>query len=145
MIPKEEYKKLDPEEQKLWHSHVFEVKSGMLVLPYPATHKGNEDKWDKLETEPMEEVAGLYGKLYHFWQIDRGDDIPLGHPRLMGRLTSNKQCDIDEAMSSRNMEGGIDMGQKRKMREHIEPPGIHKHADSWWSEAKEGRRGIYSS
>ena len=145
MIPKEKYEQLDPEEQKLWHSHEFEVKSGMLVLPYPTTHKGNGDKWDKLETEAMKEVVGLYGKLYHFWQVDRGDDLPLGQPRLMGSLTSDKQCDVDKAMSSRNEEGSIDMGQKRKMREHIELPGIHENADSWWKEAREGRRGIYSS
>jgi hypothetical protein len=26
---------LDAEEQKLWHSHVFEVKSGVLCMPKP--------------------------------------------------------------------------------------------------------------
>merc|ERR1712113_1312570 len=31
------YEKLDPEERKLWHSHVFEVKSGMLIMPAPTT------------------------------------------------------------------------------------------------------------
>ena len=33
MISKRVYESLDPEERKLWHSHVFEVKSGMLIMP----------------------------------------------------------------------------------------------------------------
>ncbi|OCT52452.1 hypothetical protein CLCR_10839 [Cladophialophora carrionii] len=59
MIPKHRYLKLDPEEQKFWHSHEFEVKSGMLVLPYPASHARQKDKWDELETKAMEEVVTL--------------------------------------------------------------------------------------
>ena len=145
MIPKSKYEQLDPEEQKLWHSHEFEVKSGMLVLPYPTSHEGNESKWDRLETEAMKEVVGLYGKLYHFWQVDRGDELPLGLPKLMGSLTSFKQLNVDKAMETRNKEGGIDQGEKRKMREEIELPGIHENADSWWKEAERERRGIYSS
>lgn len=145
MIPKAQYEKLDPEEQKLWHSHEFEVKSGMLVLPYPTTHKGNESKWDQLETEAMKEVVGLYGKLYHFWQVDRGDELPLGLPKLMGSLTSYKQLDVDKAMEKRNQEEGIEQGAKRKLREGIELPGIHENADNWWKEAARERKGIYAS
>ena len=60
MIPKEKYLRLDPEEQKLWHSHEFEVMSGMLMLPKPddSTH----EDWDKDETEGMRDIMGLYGK-----------------------------------------------------------------------------------
>ncbi|CAZ84537.1 unnamed protein product [Tuber melanosporum] len=32
----------------------------------------------------MEELAKLYGKTYHLWQVDRGDEVPLGAPMLMG-------------------------------------------------------------
>ena len=144
MIPKETYETLAIEEQKFWHSHEFEVKSGMLVLPYPTTHKGREDKWDKLETEAMTEVVNLYGKLYHFWDIDKGDDLPLGPAKLMGSLTDSRQLDVDKAMAGRNQELGIDQEQKRKMREPIELPGISGNADSWWKEAKENKRGIYA-
>jgi hypothetical protein len=59
MIPKERYLKLDPEEQKYWHSHEFEVTSGMLVLPYPESHKHQKDKWDELESQAMAEVVTL--------------------------------------------------------------------------------------
>ena len=144
MIPKSKYETLDLEEQKLWHSHEFEVKSGMLVLPYPTTHKGREDQWDKLETEAMIEVVNLYGKLYHFWQVDKGHDLPLGQATLMGSLTEDKQLDVDEAMKERNQELGINQKQKREMREEIELTGISEGADSWWKEAKREKRGIYA-
>jgi len=35
MISAAQYKTLDEAERKLWHSHVFEVKSGMLIMPTP--------------------------------------------------------------------------------------------------------------
>ncbi|GAM89577.1 hypothetical protein ANO11243_076160 [Dothideomycetidae sp. 11243] len=144
MIPRAKYETLDAEEQKLWHSHEFEVKSGMLVLPYPSTHKRRKDDWDRLETEAMREVVHLYGKLYHFWQVDRGDDVPLGQPLLMGSLTESRQLDVDEAMEGRNKEMGIDQESKKELREGIQLGGIHENADSWWKEAERERRGIYS-
>jgi len=145
MIPKHRYLKLDQEEQKYWHSHEFEVKSGMLVLPYPDSHKRQKDKWDDLETKAMEEVVTLYGKLYHFWQVDRGDELPLGPPLLMGSLTESKQLDVDEAMAQRNKEEGIDQGNKRKRRAYIDVPEIPETADSWWKEAKQNKAGIYAA
>ncbi|OAP65719.1 hypothetical protein AYL99_01691 [Fonsecaea erecta] len=145
MIPKARYEALDPEEQKYWHSHEFEVKSGMLVLPYPESHKRRKDKWDELETKAMEEVVTLYGKLYHFWQVDRGDELPLGPPTLMGSLTESTQLDVDVAMKERNEELGIDQLGKRQLRENIRRPGISENADSWWKEAQQKRVGIYAS
>jgi len=144
MIPKARYEKLDPEEQKLWHSHEFEVKSGMLVLPYPESHQRRKDAWDGLETKAMEEVVGLYGKLYHFWEVDKGHDLPLGQPKLMGSLTESKQLDVDKVMADRNTEQGIDQANKRALRDHIPLPGVHQHGDSWWKEAKEKKLGIYA-
>lgn len=95
MVPKHVYETLDAEEQKLWyqtrlpyistaarlithnrHSHEFEVKSGMLVLPKPAAM--SSEQWEKAEVEAMNEVVGLYGKTWHFWQVDKGDELPLG-------------------------------------------------------------------
>ncbi|KAK5056673.1 hypothetical protein LTR84_012205 [Exophiala bonariae] len=144
MIPKSRYEKLDQEEQKLWHSHEFEVKSGMLVLPYPASHSHNKDAWDRIETAAMEEVVGLYGKLYHFWDVDKRDELPLGPPKLMGSLTEFKQLDVDREMASRNHEQGIDQENKRKLRAHIPLPGIPDSSDNWWKEARREKRGIYA-
>lgn len=48
----------------------------MLVLPKPAAMSSEE--WEKAEVEAMDEVVGLYGKTWHFWQVDKGDELPLG-------------------------------------------------------------------
>ena len=91
MVPKHIYETFPPDERKLWHSHEFEVKSGMLILPQPeldtTASKASgmlegmveeKDKWEKIEKEAMKEVVGLYGKTWHFWQVDRGDEYPFG-------------------------------------------------------------------
>ena len=87
MVPKHIYETLDPKEQKLRHSHVVDVKSGVLTTPTPSTHEGHEDKCEKLEMEAMKEVIGWYGKTWHFWEVDKGHELPFGHPKLMGSLT----------------------------------------------------------
>lgn len=82
MITPKLYATLDTDERKLWHSHVFEVKSGMLIMPQPSVAVP-QSAWEMAETKEMEDVIELYGKVYHLWQVDRGDKIPLGEPKLM--------------------------------------------------------------
>ena len=136
MIPKEKYETLPQREQKLWHSHEFEVQSGMFVLPTPESHGGRTDEWSKLETQAMTEVVGLYGKTWHTWQVDLHEDIPMGVPKLMGSLTEYRQLDIDEALKDRNQRLGVDHRVKRELRKGIEGPGVAENADSWWKAAK---------
>lgn len=66
IAPKHVYETLDPNKQKVWHTHVVEVKSGVLTMPTPSTHRGHGDKWEKLETEAVKEAIGWYGKTWHF-------------------------------------------------------------------------------
>ncbi|KAL6715496.1 hypothetical protein ACLMJK_006457 [Lecanora helva] len=126
------------------HSHEFEVKSGMLVLPKPSDVSAEE--WEKAEVEAMNEVIGLYGKTWHFWQVDKNDELPLGtffvpshtknrvssvsnvvqgYPTLMGSITSGAQIDLGNALEHRNERFGVDHDAKARRREHIGSPGIH--------------------
>jgi len=66
----------------------------MLILPNPTVPGA---VWEIPETEEMKEVVGLYGKTWHFWQVDRGDEIPLGRPELMGSFTSDEQVCISRS------------------------------------------------
>lgn len=133
MIPEHLYKTLPDDEKRLWHSHDFEVKSGMLVLPKPA---GSDPAvWEKAETEAMKEIVGLYGKTWHFWQVDRGDTLPLGYPVLMGSLTSPKQVDLDKALVYRDKRFGVDHKKKADQRAGIEVPMIDPNANYWWKES----------
>jgi hypothetical protein len=65
-----------------------QVRSGMLIMPNPNVPNA---VWEIAETEEMKEVIGLYGKTYHFWQVDRGDTLPLGRPELMMSFTKDEQ------------------------------------------------------
>jgi len=124
MISATLYKTLSADERKLWHSHVFEVKSGMLIMPGPDGLPTGI--WEQAETKEMEDVVGLYGKTYHFWQVDRGDKLPLGGPELMMSFTTEQDCPgFEEIVGERDSRYGITHKQKVEKRAHIENPEIH--------------------
>ncbi|KAI4140383.1 MAG: hypothetical protein L6R39_005829 [Caloplaca ligustica] len=125
MISPALYHTLPTEERKLWHSHVYEVKSGMLIMPSPAGMPNAA--WEVAETKEMEDVIGLYGKTYHFWQIDRGDKLPLGEPKLMSALTEDGQGGelLRKAWKDRDERYGVDTQQKKEKRARIVEPEIH--------------------
>ena len=134
MISAALYKTLDSSERKLWHSHVFEVKSGMLILPGPEGLPTGI--WEEAETKEMEQVIGLYGKTYHFWQVDRGDKLPLGEAQLMMSLTKEDQVPgFGELLGERDSRYKVSSAQKKEKRAYIEEPEIHEDADSAWKEA----------
>lgn len=63
----------------------------MLILPNPNVLNA---VWEIAETEEIKEVIGLYGKTYHFWQVDRGDMLPLGKLELMMSFTKDEQVSV---------------------------------------------------
>lgn len=127
MITPKLFETLPESERKLWHSHVYEVKSGMLVMP----SKVPAAVWDKAETAEMEQVIPLYGKTYHLWQVDRGDEVPMGAPELMVSFTSDK--DVERAQSGgvqtlfdkTKQSFGIDCRHKAELRKDLKEPDIH--------------------
>lgn len=123
MITPRLYKTLNPAERKLWHSHVFEVKSGMLIMPGPTGLA--QSAWEQAETKEMEDVIGLYGKVYHLWQVDRNDKLPLGEPQLMTSFTDSSQFDFEETVGERDERFGVDWKRKKEIRRGIEEPEIH--------------------
>ncbi|APA08063.1 hypothetical protein SS1G_00289 [Sclerotinia sclerotiorum 1980 UF-70] len=128
MITRRLYEKLGEEERKLWHSHDYEVKSGMLILPNPTVP---DAVWTMAETEEMKEIVGLYGKTFHFWQTDRGDELPLGMPMLMGSFTGDEQVPWDK-VKERDERFHVDTMKKREARKDIESVDIHEDADQVW-------------
>lgn len=91
--------------------------------------------WEVAETKEMEEVIGLYGKTYHFWQVDRGDQLPLGKPELMMSLTKAGQCPqpgFEKVVGERDQRYGVDHKQKAEKRRYIAEPQVHTDADSMW-------------
>ena len=123
MISAALYKTLEPSERVRWHSHVFEVKSGMLIMPGPDGLPTGV--WEQAETKEMEDVVGLYGKTYHFWQVDRGDELPLGGPELMMSFTQTPPG-FTELVGDRDRRFQVDHKRKAEKRQYIEEPEIHK-------------------
>lgn len=64
-----------------------------------------------VENKLMGDLARTYGKTWVFWQVDRGDSLPLGSPQLIG-VANGKELDWDpklfkqrdKAMSNRYQE-----------------------------------------
>lgn len=132
MISPKLYETLDTEERKLWHSHIFEVKSGMLIMPQPSPLVP-QAAWEKAETAEMGNVVELYGKVYHLWQVDKGHKIPLGEPKLMTSFTKAEQMpDFEKVVGDRDARFGADWRRKKEIREHINEPDIHPDADATW-------------
>lgn len=125
MISATLFKTLSSDERKLWHSHVFEVKSGMLIMPGPQGLPTGI--WEEAETKEMEDVVGLYGKTYHFWQVDRGDKLPLGGPELMTSFSQGEQWpNFDELVGERDSRYGVSYVQKKEKRLYIKEPKVHQ-------------------
>ncbi|TIB68344.1 hypothetical protein E3Q23_03622 [Wallemia mellicola] len=118
MIPKQIWNTLPDEEKQYWHTHECEVKSGMLIMPRPAGMPNAV--WEASETKALEGVVNWYGKTFHFWQVDKGDVLPLGPPKLMKSFTNEFQLP-QEILKSRNEKFDVDQAAKKKARTHIKP------------------------
>ena len=121
MITPELFETLTAEEQKLWHSHVYEVKSGMLVMPNSVVP---EAVWARAEHKEMENVVRLYGKAYHLWQTDQGHKLPIGEPKLMTTFTTDGQLDFSK-VEERDKKFGVNYKTNKTQRKDIPEPNIH--------------------
>jgi hypothetical protein len=115
------FKDLPEEEKKYWHSHVFEIKSGILTAPEVPF---------MAEKEVMKDLMTTYGKTIHLWQIDRGDKLPLGEPKLMMSYVNNEMVNWD-LVKKRDELLGLDYKEIAKNRSDISEPILDPGADLW--------------
>lgn len=115
------FRELPADEKPLWHSHRYEVKSGLLVMPgIPG----------RIEREAMESLVTTYGKTWHTWQVDRGDRLPFGIPQLMMGFTQDDQVDASK-VQDRDRRFGISSADLRRDRQAIPMPTVEQAADAW--------------
>ena len=115
------FESLPADEKKLWHSHNYEVKSGVLTAPgAPET----------TEKDLMKVLIGTYGKTWHTWQVDRGDKLPLGIPQLMMAFIKDGQLDPKVA-AERDQLYSISVAAKKAARADIPDAKIDPGADAW--------------
>jgi len=114
---------LPAEEKPLWHSHVHEVTSGLLIAPgIPAV----------AEHALMEKLVSTYGKTWHTWHTDLRKDLPLGAPQLMMGFTMDGQAN-PAMVAERDRRFDVDVNELRERRSAIPRPSIAAGADAWQS------------
>lgn len=115
------FKDLPEAEKALWHSHVYEVRSGQLIAPgIPQV----------AEQALMKKLVRTYGKTWHTWHTDLGKELPLGIPQLMMGFTADGQAD-PQRVAERDRRFGVDSQAIGKDRESIAAPPIDPGADAW--------------
>jgi len=122
IVSEELFLTLPDEEKPMWHSHEFEVKGGYLFMPgVPGP----------IQRKDLEKVCKSYGKTIHFWQVDRGDNLPLGIPQVMMALTRDGQL-FDHLAQDVEKRYGVDFLEERKNRAYMEglKHGIHPLANA---------------
>jgi len=108
------FQTLPTEEKALWHSHVYEVKSGELIAPGLP---------DVAEKALMNKLVGTYGKTWHTWHTDQHQDLPFGVPQLMMGFTADGQIDA-AMMSARDARFQVSSAEKRQQRADIVAPPV---------------------
>jgi hypothetical protein len=113
---------LPVEEKKLWHSHVYEVKSGQLTSPNLSLSG---------ELDLMKQIASTYGKTWHTWHTDHLDGkLPLGVPSLMMGFTADGQAD-PALVEKRDRKFGISTEAKKRERTDLPSPPVLPGANGW--------------
>lgn len=115
------FNRLPADEKKLWHSHRYEVMSGLLTAP---------DATPAAAQALMQELVNTYGKTWHLWQVDRGDEVPLGLPKLMMGFTADGQLD-PALVEARDRAQNTDTAQQKALRVDFAPQPIAPGADAW--------------
>ncbi|CAB78894.1 hypothetical protein [Arabidopsis thaliana] len=131
------FESLSPEEQKLWHSHDYEVhdfryiiQMALLVTP----------RVPELVAKPeLKNLAKSYGKFWCTWQIDRGDKLPLGVPSLM---VSPQDVNLGrikpELVKKRDEEHGISTESLKPSRDGICGPEKKNLVADYWVRFRKG-------
>jgi hypothetical protein len=117
------FRSLPEDEKRFWHSHNYEVKSGLLVAPeMPA---GEEHAF-------MRGLVTTYGKTWHTWQIDRDPAFPVGIPQLMMGFVMDGEID-PRLVQQRDERFHIASGERRRERADIPMTDPAAGANSWQS------------
>ncbi|KAF9915229.1 hypothetical protein BX616_006613 [Lobosporangium transversale] len=148
VISEKLFKTLDENEKKFWHSHKFEVESGMLVVNAKGMVPAVVAK--TAEMPVMQGLVNTYGKAIQTWPVDDNGEcscrVPTGPPQILASFTSDDQIRQD-ILDKRDKELGISTTEKRKEREgKIQGNPVVEGADQWtkgkaWQIYDEGAHG----
>jgi hypothetical protein len=122
VISEKAFKGLPDDEKKMWHSHVYEVKSGQLIAP---------DLSVQAEHDLLKNLISTYGKTFHTWDTHHWDSrLPLGVPSLMMAFTADGQAHA-AMVEKRDKSFGISTEAKKRANADIPAPAVQPGADAW--------------
>ncbi|GJJ73414.1 hypothetical protein EMPS_05772 [Entomortierella parvispora] len=151
IISEKLFQGLDDDEKKYWHSHKYEVESGLLVQVTKSFVP--ESVANSAEKGPLKIPVNTYGKTFQFWPVDEKGEcsslVPTGPPQLLVALTKDSQVDLD-LLAKRDRMLGISTLEKRHAREgEIQGHPVAEGADQWthgkpWQIYDRGQEGALS-
>jgi len=120
-ITKPLFQALPDDEKKLWHSHPYEILSGLFVVMGVTPEE---------EKTLLEYIMGTYGKVTDTWQFDK--DMPTGAPQLGYALALDTQVNWDLAdHMDKQLNVGTTHKERRAARIHMEMPDKVEGADDY--------------
>ncbi|CEG75756.1 hypothetical protein RMATCC62417_10748 [Rhizopus microsporus] len=127
------FKSLPEQEKKYWHSHKYEVESGLLCMN--AKSLVPDAVTSTIEKGPLEILVNTYGKTWQLWPVDDDGNcsskIPMGPPQLMMAFTADGQVK-PELVERRDKQMGISTEKKRAERKDvIKGNPVAEGADHW--------------
>jgi len=125
-ISKDKFESLSNEEKKFWHSHHYEVLSGMFVAP---------DVPEEDEPKLMEWLMTTYGKVFDVWH--QKDELPINAPRLGMALALDSQVDwsiVDKMDKILGLK--TNSADRREARKSLKVPEKAKGADGYLETGK---------
>ncbi|KAG0345871.1 hypothetical protein BG005_001071 [Podila minutissima] len=121
---------LDANEKKYWHSHKYEVESGMLVqVTKPLV---TEMLARHVEHAPLKTLVNTYGKIWQLWPVDNEGNcsahVPTGPAQLLMGFTEDGQVN-PALLEKRDKDLGISTEEKRRERIDIKGNPVAPGAD----------------
>jgi hypothetical protein len=126
------FKSLPEKEKKFWHSHKYEVQSGMLCMTGKSMVP--DAVTSSAEKPALEILVNTYGKTWQLWPVDDNGNcsskVPLGPPQLLMSFTADGQV-RPEIIDRRDKQMGISTQKKREERKDIKGNPVAEGADQW--------------
>ncbi|CAD6236774.1 unnamed protein product [Miscanthus lutarioriparius] len=131
IVSRKIFESLPAEEQRLWHSHAHEIKSGLWTSPHVPT---------PLEKAELDHLATTFGKFWCTWQVDRGDRLPLGAPALMVSPQADPAATVrPDLVRKRDDRYGFSTEELRAARFDVEAPAEeHPGKADYWLRHRKG-------
>ncbi|KIJ55601.1 hypothetical protein M422DRAFT_774588 [Sphaerobolus stellatus SS14] len=135
IVSEETFNTLPEEEKKYWHSHKYEVESGVLQLKFKSDIP--KDLQNEISNPVMNVLHKTYGKTIHTWAIDQHPELPIGPPHLMVSWTGEGQADV-ALVKKRDEEYDMDSEAVKKSRSTVLDLNypVAAGADSWEKSGK---------